>query len=105
MSKIWGRGGGAKNIQYGIKSKSCRISEYIYMSVKIGIPQKNVSRFFNKTNSILSSPISILLKLKPELKNALAELRFEAVSVGVLPLFVQDLEGYVFVGWSRRNPS
>lgn len=50
------------------------------------------------------SPVAIFFELEPQLKYSLTELWFEAVSVGILPLLVQNFERYILVGRSSSNP-
>lgn len=50
------------------------------------------------------SPVAVPLEVEPQLKDAVSELTAEPVSMGVLPLAVYDLEGYVLVRRARVEP-
>ncbi|KFO53564.1 Putative uncharacterized protein encoded by CACTIN-AS1, partial [Corvus brachyrhynchos] len=46
-----------------------------------------------------SPAVTVTLEVEPELEDAVGKLAAEAVAVGILPLPVDNLEGYVLVGW------
>jgi hypothetical protein len=50
-----------------------------------------------KEHDIILAPISVALKVEPELENVVMELTAESSLVAVLPLLVHNLEGDVLV--------
>lgn len=52
----------------------------------------------------LSSSVAIPLEVEPQLEDPVGKLTTEAVSVGVLPLPVDNLKGNVLVRWASMEP-